>query len=178
MKLAKEVWIHVGYDFCARNGFEQLKIERLAKLVGKSKSSFYQQFIDLENYFGFLFELHLQNCFIIAEKETIAKSIDPDLIDILVEHKIDLLFNKQLRIHRIDVKFEEIILKSNAMVAAPFLKLWKENLKLNLGEDQLAGIFQLALENFYLQINPKNLERGWLITYFSNLKSLLESIAK
>ncbi len=44
-----------------------------------------------------LLNYHLEQSKIIAEKEKLAQTIQPELIEILVEHKTDLLFNRQLR---------------------------------------------------------------------------------
>jgi hypothetical protein len=41
---------------------------------------------------------------------------------------------------------------------------------------QIEGIFTLALENFYLQINADNLNYTWLSDYFANLKQITRSI--
>jgi hypothetical protein len=40
-----------------------------------------------------------------------------------------------------------------------------------------AGLFELALENFYLQINPENIEKNWLESYFENLNRIIKSFA-
>ena len=45
---SKEIWIKKGYEIFAISGQNGLKIEPLAKTVGKSKSSFYHHFTDLE----------------------------------------------------------------------------------------------------------------------------------
>ena len=96
----KEIWIKTGYEIFAANGKTGLKIEPLAKTVGKSKSSFYHHFADLDIFIDFLLKRHIQQSYIIANKEQKAENIDPELINILVEHKTDLLFNRQLRINQ------------------------------------------------------------------------------
>ena len=96
----KDIWIKTGYEIFALAGENGLKIEVLAKKVGISKSSFYHHFADLEIFVEHLLKSHLIQSEAMADKEKNAKNIDPELINILVEHKLDLLFNRQLRINQ------------------------------------------------------------------------------
>lgn len=171
----REIWIKVGYETFAVSGPHGLKIEPLAKKVGKSKSSFYHFFADLEIFIDDLLNYHIQQSRIIAEKEQNAKNIHPELINILIEHKIDLLFNRQLRINRDRKIFFDVLVKSNEIVGNSFVMLWVKDLELNLTQKQLESIFELALENFYLQINTETLNHQWLSAYFTNLKKLVKN---
>lgn len=169
---SKEMWIKTGYEIFAISGQHSLKIEPLAKKVGISKSSFYHHFADTDVFINFLLQHHLQQSRIIAEKEYNAKKISPDLIDILVTHKIDLLFNRQLRINQNVQLFADTLLQSNQIVGNAFVMIWVKDLNLKLNEKQLEGFFELALENFYLQINVENLNHQWITDYFNNLKRI------
>lgn len=175
-KESKEVWILKGYEMFALLGQAGLKIEPLAKAVGKSKSSFYHHFADLELFVEVLLKHHIGQSYLIAAKEQQAKKIDPELIHILVEHKIDLLFNRQLRIHQNIKAFSDTLMQSNKVVGDAFVYVWVNDLNLQLTPKQLEGIFTLALENFYLQINADNLNEKWLSDYFFNLKKITTSI--
>lgn len=170
-------WIQAGYQMAAIDGFEKLKIEKLAKLVGKPKSSFYYLFVDLENFVQQMYEFHFQNCQLLAEKEKNASSVDPELVAILVEHRIDLLFNKQLRVIRMNPKIQSLIEQIDSIVLIPFLNIWKQEIQLNLTDIQWHNLFSLALENFYLQIHFANINEIWLRGYFSKLKTTIHGIA-
>jgi len=170
-----EVWIKTGYEIFAILGASAIKIEPLAKKVGKSKSSFYHHFADLEIFTNLLLDYHIEQSHIIANKEKRANNIDPELINILLEHRIDLLFNRQLRINQNNKLFSETLLQSNKIVGNDFVKLWVKDLNLKLTQNQIEGIFSLALENFYLQINAENLNYVWLSDYFGNLKRITSS---
>ena len=156
----------------ALEGFREVKIERLAKKVGVSKSSFYHYFADLETFMEHLLAHHVGQARILAEKEQQARNISPELIDILLEHKTDLLFNRELRIYRSMPAFANVLEQSNAIVGDSFVNVWVKELNLHLTPPQLASLFELALENFFLQINAQNLTREWLSDYFANLKRL------
>lgn len=172
---SKEIWITTGYELFSLFGFDGLKIEKLAKKVGISKSSFYHHFADTEVFIEFLLKHHIKQSHIIAQKEINAQNIDPQLIEILLEHKTDLLFNRQLRFNRNQKLFAATLDESNRIVGDNFVMVWVNDLNLALSEKQLSGIFELALENFYLQINPQNLHYQWLSDYFMNLKRIAQS---
>lgn len=168
----KEGWIKAGYEIFALSGATAIKIEPLSKRVGKSKSSFYHHFADLGVFTGLLLKYHIAQSRIIAVKEQKAENIDPALINILLEHRIDLLFNRQLRINQNNKLFSEALHESNKIVGNDFIKLWVKDVDLKLTQSQIEGIFTLALENFYLQINVDNLNYAWLSAYFTNLKRI------
>ncbi|NBL64078.1 TetR/AcrR family transcriptional regulator [Flavobacterium sp. NST-5] len=172
----KEIWIKKGYEIFANFGKNGLKIEPLAISVGKSKSSFYHHFADLELFMDFLLNYHIQQSQIIANKEKNAQNIDPELIHILVEHKIDLLFNRQLRINQNIPSYAVILEQSNKIIGNAFVNTWVKDLDLQLTEKQIDGIFSLALENFFLQINIETLNYNWLSNYFKNLKTIAHNI--
>lgn len=169
---SKEIWIKKGYEIFALSGQSGLKIEPLAKKVGKSKSSFYHHFADLELFIEHLLNHHIDQSYIIADKEQRAINIDPELINILVEHRVDLLFNRQLRINQNIKIFSDPLIQSNKIVGDAFVKIWIKDLDLQLSKKQVEGIFTLALENFFLQINTETLNYEWLSNYFKNLKKI------
>jgi AcrR family transcriptional regulator len=168
----KADWIKIGYEDFALLGESGLKVERLSKKLDISKSSFYHHFSDMPLFMEHLLRHHLAQCEIMADKERAAQRIDPDLIDILVEHKIDLLFNRQLRVNQQNKVFQSVMLKSNQIIGTEFVILWAKDMQINLSRNQLEALFQLALENFYLQINAENLNYPWLSSYFKQLKGI------
>jgi AcrR family transcriptional regulator len=170
----RSIWIKLGYELFAQTGAAGIKVEALARIVGKSKSSFYHHFADVDLFMDDLLQFHLQQAHAIAQKERNAQCIDPELIMILIEHQTDLLFNRQLRIHRNNKRFAEILEQSNQIVGHTFVALWVRDLNLKLSTQQLEGIFELALENFYLQINPETMNYAWLSAYFGNLKRIVK----
>lgn len=169
---SKAHWIKTGYRLFALNGVDSIKVEALARIVGVSKSSFYHHFAGLDIFIDALLDEHLQQAAVMAEKERNAANIHPELIEVLVEHKLDLLFNRQLRIHQDVPRYREVLLQSNSMVGNEFIRIWADDLQLNLHQRQLMALFELALENFFLQINEANLNGSWLEAYFANLKRI------
>jgi AcrR family transcriptional regulator len=169
----KQVWLERGYDAFAIAGKGALKIETLAQQVGISKSSFYHHFADLDVFMEQLLALHLERASALATKERNAQSIDPELIDILVAHKTDLLFSRQLKVHRDEPGYQLVLQQTQQLIGSDFVKLWARELQWKGPMPQLEVLFSLALENFYLQISAETLEPQWLRDYFSQLTSMI-----
>ncbi|WP_077923194.1 TetR/AcrR family transcriptional regulator [Spirosoma sp. 209] len=177
MKEIQKSWIEKGYRMFAYGGPQELKVERLAAAVGKNKSSFYHHFADLEVFTSILLDYHMEQVGQIARKESQCTSLD-ELIDIIVTHKLDLLVNRQLRIHRTNKEFEACFVKTNQLTVPAIMGIWSAILGLT-DQSHLAGlVLTLSLDNFYLQITEETLNHGWLTQYFSDLQGLVRAFSK
>lgn len=172
-----QIWITAGYQLFAVDGLAGLKIERLAKKAGISKSSFYHHFADLEGFMEQLLAYHLSQAKVLGEKERQIVHIFPDLIQTLVDHYWDLLFHRQLRIHRDKPAFCAALQQSGEAVGDGFVNLWVRELNLKMTPTQLNAVFELAMENFFLQLTPQNLNPTWLTHYFQNLRRIASQLA-
>ncbi len=172
MKEIEKSWIEKGYRFFAFEGPSGLKIERLSKEVGKNKSSFYHLFADLEGFTDRLLTYHLTQAKIIAEKESNSND-ENELIEVILEHKIDLLFNRQLRIHRESKEFENCFNQINQISIPAILPLWKKIIGLSENTALAQLVLSLSLENFYLQITDETLNESWLVTYFASIRQMV-----
>lgn len=169
----KNIWIETGYKLFASSGLQGIKVEPLAKKVGISKSSFYHHFADMDIFIDYLLKHHLTQAYLLAEKEKACNTINPELINVLLAHKTDLFFNRQLRVHRDKEVFNKTLIQANQAVGYYFVDVWVKTLNLKINQQQLEGIFELAIENFYLQITPETLTFEWLAAYFNNLNRII-----
>ena len=170
-------WILTGYQLFAQAGPQGLKVEVIARKVQKSKSSFYHHFADLEVFTEFLLDYHLQQAQLLAERENQCKNIEPDLIEVLVDAKQDLLFNRQLRVHRDVEAFRRCFEQSTQYVTSAFLQVWAIELGIDPKQLQLAqSMLDMLTENFYLQITEENLTHEWLTTYFNKVKATIHNL--
>lgn len=169
-------WIKIGYKIFSEKGPDGIKVQTISKVMGKSKSSFYHFFSDKEIFIEALLNYHLERATLIIEKEKQCKNVNPELIEVLLEFKEDLLFSRQLRIHR-DVKvYKDCFEKINQMSAEAILGIWSEMLDLKDNSASANMVFNLSLENFYLQITEETLTFKWLDNYTKELKAMVESI--
>lgn len=159
----------------ALNGMNGLQVEPIAKIVGKSKSSFYHLFADTEIYLDELLTYHISQVKLMCEKEGKAKNFNPDIIHIFLEHKIDILFNKQLRINHQNTQFRKVLNKTDEGLAEVYTYLLRTDLKLKLKPKGIDSFFQLALHNFFLEISADNFNFQWLVDYFNEISRLARS---
>jgi AcrR family transcriptional regulator len=171
-------WVEAGYHLFAEHGPKGLKIEVMAGKVKKSKSSFYHHFSDLEVFTEELLLYHLKRAKLIAEREAKCKSIVPDLLNVLIDSKYDLLFNRQLRVHRDQPDFKKCFEQSNKEASTAIMELWIAELGLGDNKKLATLLFMLVMDNFYLQITEKNLTFEWLLNYFTELGTMVAEMKK
>jgi len=94
----------------------------------------------------------------------------------MIEYKIDLFFNRQLRIKRENKSYANALIKSNQIIGYGFINFWRRSLEFNLSPKQIKSIYDLAIENFFLQINSKNLNYAWLSKYFKELNKIAKTL--
>lgn len=167
---SKQIWISCGYELFANHGLSGLKIETMAKKVFKSKSSFYHYFADLDVFIEALLNFHLERAAIMAQAEKNCKNIVPELINVLLEFKQDLFFNRQLRVNRSNPAFKKCFEQASGDVGYAILGIWAEELGLK-EQSYLANlILKLSIENFFLQITEETMTYDWLYQYIKDLK--------
>lgn len=170
-------WIQEGYATFAINGPQGLKVERLSKLVGKNKSSFYYHFADLNVFTELLLDYHLAQLDKMMKEEAICNSME-ELVAVLMAHKLDLLFNRQLRIHREKDVFEACFLKTNQLTEASIPDIWPKMLGLEKNYYLAELVLKLSIENFFLQITASTLNEDWLTNYFRKLQELVKAFKR
>lgn len=170
----KNPWIVSGYEIFGLEGPKGLLIERLARKVGKSKSSFYHHFSEIEIFMEELLAYHLKRAEIIRTEEKKCKRMIPDLLDLLISNKTALLFNRQLRINRERPQFQKCYEEASQASASLIIKIWSDYLGIDptLRINQL--LLELAIENFYLHITNDNLNYEWLESYIKSLKNRIK----
>ncbi len=172
----KQIWIETGYSLFAEQGPKGLKVETLARQVGKSKSSFYHYFADLEVFVQELFAYHLQQAKLIYKLAKACQQMDPDFLDLILRHKEDVLFHRQLRIHRELPHYHHYIEKVHQPIEEAFLEIWSHALML---EDQLflaQAFLSLVVDNFYMRIHEGHLDPAWLRAYLKEITNMVRGI--
>lgn len=176
MKNIHKPWILAGYALMAKEGPQALKVEVIARQVGKNKSSFYHHFADLDIFISHLLSYHLERSKIISDEERKCKNVVPELLNVILDHKQDLLFNRQLRVNRENPAFEACFTKASQEVGEAIVGIWAEALGLSGNSDLAMMVLTLSIENFYLQITDKTLTFEWLKNYVFQLRTMVERI--
>lgn len=169
-------WIQAGYTIFSEEGEQGLKIENIAKQVQKSKSSFYHLFGSLERFVEVLLEYHVERGGAIAHLARQCQKMDPDVLQLLVEIKEDILFNRQLRVNRHRRAFNHNLEKAHNKVEEAFFEQWTAALGLQTQPQLSRVLLDLIKENFYLRITPDNLHYDWLRDYMKEIQLLLKKM--
>lgn len=103
-----------------------------------------------------LLNFHMTQAKVIREKESNAQN-EAELTQILLEHKLDLLFNRQLRIYRDNSDFQTCFIKTNEISLSGFMPIWKKVIDLNENNHLAQMVLMLSIENFFLQITDETL---------------------
>ncbi len=173
---SKLKWLEVGYTIFAMEGPNGLRVEVLARQIGKSKSSFYHHFGDLDGFIHTLLQYHEQRGGVIAKQAEQCVSMVPDLLNMMLGVKEDILFNRQLRIYRDVPEYKACFKKASGQVEEAFLRIWSESL--GLGEQIYLAriILNLTVENFYLQVTSESLTAEWLLDYLKEIQVMVREM--
>lgn len=171
-------WIDAGYEIFSLYGPDALKIEHLARITGTSKSSFYHHFADIEIFREFLLQYHLERAEVISGKAKQCKALIPDVIQLLVDHKPDILFNRQLRIHRHSIAFQLCFERAHSLVSNEFIHLWAEWIGMKDKPEVAASVFKIATDLFYQRLTNDNLTFEWLYSFIAEVKTFLEEVIR
>lgn len=176
MNKSKLAWIKEGYSVFGRKGPSGINVEELAKKLNRSKSSFYHYFGDMETFQEELLDFHLERADQIAIKGRTCKNMDPDVINLLVETKDDLLFNKQLRLNFQNQIFKNCFEQSFKKITDSYLDKW--NISIGFEQKPMLGkvILNILVDNFFLQVNGEILTYQWFHEYLKNLRSVIQQI--
>ena len=173
----RDSWIQAGHALFAEKGPAGLKIEILARQVGKSKSSFYHHFADIEVFTEWLLSYHMERVQRIADLERQCPRVVPDLLRLLITVEEDLLFNRQLRSHRTVTAFRKCIETTNREIAKAILPTWAGAFGLADRPEVARLMLNLVIDNFYLQLTNQTLTYEWLLNYISELRSMVRGMA-
>ena len=176
MNKNKLIWLQEGYYMFGREGPKGINIEFIAKKLNKSKSSFYHYFGDLDTFQEVLLDYHLKRADQIAARGKKCNNMDPDVINLMVETKDDLLFSKQLRLNTQNPLIKKCFDESFHKITDSFIDKW--NLAIGFEHKPMLGkvIFHILVDNFFLQVSDENLTYPWFHAYISHLRSIIQKI--
>lgn len=175
-KKTTQGWLHVGYKIFADEGPEGIQVERLARILGVNKSSFYHFFVDKEIFMSELIKLHLEHAQRYVAEIKKLDNFDPEFIDLLVAEKEIILFHRQLNKNADNVVFRKTFIEINAVVDCEILRLWAKEIQ--LPPDPAFKLFDLVRDTFYSRISPKNYSATTVRQIVDEVKLFLAQLDK
>lgn len=175
----KEIpWLTVGYRIFAYQGPVFLKVENLSREVGVSKSSFYHLFADMDVFLESLLMLHRQRAHLLATRSAQCSRIDPDFIELLVEHKEDIFFNRRLRIHHETVYFQLCYQSGHMLVENAILPAWINWLGMQTEPELARSVFNVSSELFYQRLQINEYSKDWIKNFLDEWRVFLSGVMK
>lgn len=172
----KSVWLQQGYSLFAAHGCSGLKVEVLARNVGKSKSSFYHHFSDVEAFVTLLLKMHTQRAAELAEQLEAAVGEIGTAAQILISFSTDILFHRQLRINRQIPEYQQCIGEVMAIIEPPFVQLLAEILNLSDSKPAVRSLFSFCIDDFLLKVTSTDLSSDWIIQYYQDVYQLVKQL--
>ncbi len=172
MKKKEEFWILAGHKIFAEQGPLAITVEGLAREVNINKSSFYHHFANLEVFTNRLLNYHFERSMIILEEEKRCKNIDPDLFEIFLKYKRDVLFHRQLLVNRSHPEFEGLYTKITDQGIDAIIKIWNKELNFTTHSSTGRRLLKMGIENLFQRSTFKNLTISHLQNSFKELKSI------
>mgnify|MGYP001796156014 CR=1 FL=1 len=166
-------WIVKSYYLVAEQGVDSLSVNLIARTVGKSKSSFYHYFGDLEMFKVALLDHHLRQSENFAAEINNCEHVFPDIINTFISRKIDLLFHKQMRVKRKDPIYKPYIEKTYKLVENAAMDLWTAHFGLDNQKLFSRKLFEFVSEHFLFSMTIDNFDAEWLTEYLQKIGELL-----
>jgi len=125
MGKAKDIWLSTGYTQFAIYGPESVNVERLAVLVGKSRSSFYHNFGDAEGFEEALFEYHAGLTLKFSKAVEPIESMFPQYANIVEQFRDWVFFHRQMFLLRNKKKkYNNVFEATLAITSIKTSELW------------------------------------------------------
>jgi len=175
---AEQPWIEAGYAVFALQGPDALKVEQLARQVGISKSSFYHHFADVPVFLERLLAHHLLRADALAAKARGCGSFDPDFIQLLVAHRSDVLFQRQLRILRDNAAFQRCFQHAHERVVEQVMPRWAEALGIPGQLAPAREMLHVVTDVFYQRLTNDNLSYPWMVDLLKEIETFIRHAMK
>lgn len=178
MKRKEKDWVMAGYQCFAEHGPAGIKVELLARKLGKSKSSFYHYFPEREDFLRTMLEWHLERAKALAQEERRCNNLNPELFEVLIANQEDVLFHRQLRIHRQLPIFSDYFTAANEALDGAIALVWAKELDMENFTFPAQMVFEQVLDSFYLQLSPSTLNMNWLTAFLQEVKKMVGAVRK
>lgn len=174
----RNIWLQAGHAESAKLGRLLLNVDRLAGIVGKSRSSFYHQFGDTEEYKEALLEYALERTSEMSTKFDKVHEMIPDFVHLMLDHKDIVFFNKIIFLQRkTDPLFEEVTLKVSEYVDPKVQELWMKLLRLqDVKQDHLERLYDTIRTTGYIRLEYNNFTYDSICAVIQTISDSIEAL--
>lgn len=145
-----ESWVELGYQLFSEEGHEGFQVDRLARILGKNKSSFYHYFPDKELFINSLINLHWKRAMEFKEQVKELEDFDPGFINVLLQNRMTILFHMNLTRNKDVMIFRNTYSKVNEFIDLAIVPLWAKHFEIS--ESLAKQLFPTARDTFYSRL--------------------------
>lgn len=170
------LWIEEGYTLFAKEGPAGIQVERLARILQLNKSGFYHYFGDLEGFYEELLNLHRKKVVAYIKGIRAIGTIDPEYLELLVRHKIPVLFHMQLIRITGNSAFQKLVEEVRNEEDLVLGGLWADFLGFH--DDPALGMrhFDIVEGMFYTRVKFETFNYPFLSSLVTEAKVLMQQI--
>jgi AcrR family transcriptional regulator len=172
------IWIEEGYKLFAHEGLEGIQIERLARILSLNKSGFYHYFGNLESFYDELLKLHERKAVFFLEDIREIKTIDPEYLQVVVKHKIPILFHIKLIRSKPESAFYKVAEKIDQQEDLILRDVWTEYIGFHDQPDLAMRYFNIIRDMFYTRMNSDNVDFPFLQSLVVEAKAVMQQIVE
>lgn len=174
----KQEWIEKGYLLVAENGFDNLTVNVICRMVAKSKSSFYHFFGELALFKDALMTYHLARAHDFANQIKGCDNIIPDLIEVMMDYKMDIFFYKQFRIYREKLTYEKYNHKIFELYDNAVVDKLADYFELNNRIIFVRKFNKFLTEHFLMSIALDTYTHDWVKNYLREVLEMVRQMKK
>lgn len=172
------VWAEAGYNIFAEEGIEGIQVERLARILQLNKSSFYHYFGDLDGFYEELIKLHQTKADLFLAHVATVKSIDPDYLMLLVQHRVPCLFHLQLIRSKDNPLFYNTAIEIDRQEDLLIGELWGDYLGIHNHPTLAVRYFDIVRDMLYARLGSKNFNYHVLHDLMAEARAAMQQITE
>lgn len=169
----RDRWILAGCKLIAEQGMHALNAEHLANIVGSSKSSLYHYFGSLDDFRTMLLKYHVQQAEQMANQLEACETYIPDVLNVLIANKDNILFHRQLRIYRENPIYLKCFTRAYETVETLILNRLNEYLGIEAQPLFAKSFLNIITDNLLMRITKEDFTFDWFKNYTEEVSYLL-----
>ena len=97
---------------------------------------------------------------------------------LLAAHDMDLLFNRQLRIHRNNMAYQLCFQRANSVVEDEIESIWAEALGIPDQPRIARNIFSVVSDLFYQRVTRETLNYAWMVAFLAEVNGFMRDVIR
>jgi AcrR family transcriptional regulator len=172
------VWTEEGYTLFANEGLEGIQIERLARTLNLNKSGFYHYFGNLQGFCNELLKLHEKKAELFLEEIKEIKTIDPEYLEALERHRLEILFHIRLIRSKSTSLFYNVAERIDQQEEQIIREVWTAYIGFQDQPDLAIRYFSIVRDMLYTRLNSDNVTFLFMQGLMTEAKTMMQQIVE